>query len=158
MSAGHGFTLIELAVVLAITAVLAGSVVLSFRAAERRALQDASLMLQADLRYTQRMAMIEGRRWGILFDVVENQYFVYSTNPTEVEKTVAIPHGVMLVETSAPDMEYLPRGTGSHGFRVTLAKGRYWQRLTATVSGGRIAIKEMQWVTDSEDIPLNGTE
>jgi hypothetical protein len=99
------------------------------------------------------MAMIEGRRWGILFDSNGNQYHVISTGPTQIEKTVPL-QGVSLVETSAPIMLYLPRGTASQGFRVTLAKGRYWQRLTATVSGGRIEIKEMVLSHDGE-IPVD---
>ena len=143
LSKKRGITLIELTIALAVASVFGAAVFISLRGIDRIALQRASYALQADFRYSQRMAMIEGRRWGILFDVVGNQYHVISTGPTKIEKTVPLPDGVVLIETSAPIMLYLPRGTASAGFRVTLARGAYWQRLTATVSGGRIRIYDM---------------
>jgi prepilin-type N-terminal cleavage/methylation domain-containing protein len=149
-----GFTLIELVIALTVIIIITGAVFASFRAIDRTALQQASYALQSDFRYTQRMAMIEGRRWGIIFDVLGNQYHVISTEPTAIQKTVPLAGGVQLIETSAPIMLYLPRGTSSQGFRVTLAKGRYWQRLTATVSGGRIEIKEMITTNDG-NIPMD---
>jgi prepilin-type N-terminal cleavage/methylation domain-containing protein len=151
--ASPGLTLIELVIALAVAAVIAGGVLWSLNAADRLALQQTSYALQADLRYTQRMAMIEGRRWGVIFDVVGNRYHIISTEPTTIIQTVTLSHGVQLVETSAPIMLYLPRGTASQGFRCTLAKGRYWQRLTGTVSGGRIEIKDIITTIDG-DIPI----
>lgn len=139
-----GFTLLELTVALSVTAVCAAGLTLSHHSAERRALHDASRMIQADLRLAQRMSIIEGRHWGVQFDVVGNQYHVYSTKPLKTVKTVAIPGGVSLVQTTASRLEYLPRGTVTAGFRITLKNGRYGQQLTATLSGGRIEIKDIQ--------------
>ena len=149
-----GLTLIELVIALAMLVILTGSVAGSFRLLDRRALNDASLTLQADMRFAQRMAMIEGRRWGILFNRRDSEYIIYHLDPRTVYKTVKLSNGVEIREFSAPDMVYLPRGTGSHGFRIWLAKGNYWQRLTATVSGGRVAVKEMQWSTGRYPPPV----
>jgi prepilin-type N-terminal cleavage/methylation domain-containing protein len=141
-----GLTLVELVIALALMAVASAGVLLSVRAYERSALRSASLMLQADLRYAQRMAVIEGRRFGILFDIAENRYFIQSSQPREDIKTVPLPDGVILASTNAPAsyVGYLPRGTGTHGCTVQLRKGRYWQNLTINVSGGRVEIKEIQ--------------
>lgn len=79
-----------------------------------------------------------------MFDVGNDVYHVYSTEPLVIEKTAALPNGVSFMETSAPDMEYLPRGTGLRALKITLKKGRYWQKMTATVSGGRIEIKPVE--------------
>jgi prepilin-type N-terminal cleavage/methylation domain-containing protein len=138
-----GFTLIELVIVLAIMTFISGSLFLSLRASDRLALQQGSYALQADFRYVQRMAIIEGKRWGIVFDIRGNQYHIVSTGPTQIEKTVSLQNGVKLGESSDVALYYLPRGTASQGFRVTLGRGAYWQPLTATVSGGRIEIKDM---------------
>ena len=144
---------------MAVMAVTAGGLALSAGAAERHRLNNASLALQADLRYAQRMALIEGRRWGIIFDIKRNQYELFSITADgkrQAERTVALPDGVALYHTNAHENQvvYLPRGTVSQGFSVMLLKDRYWQRLTATVSGGRIEIKPVQ-LTRGGVIPLN---
>jgi hypothetical protein len=116
---------------------------MSYHAYERKALGDASLALQADLRYAQRMAMIEGRTWGVAFDAGKNQYKVYCAGVLAPEKTVGFTGGVRLEYVSFPDMVYLPRGTGTHGMTIKLSNGKYRQDITATVSGGRIEIKDI---------------
>jgi Tfp pilus assembly protein FimT len=139
MKKTSGLTLLELTVVLAVVMILSGGVVLGLRQADRRALNNASLQLQADLRYAQRRAVIEGRQFGVVFEI-PNRYRVVSTQPTRTIRTVYLRGGTRLLETSEERLMFLPRGTPSAGFRVTLAKGSHTQRLTATVSGGRIRI------------------
>ncbi|MCL2202665.1 MAG: GspH/FimT family pseudopilin [Defluviitaleaceae bacterium] len=136
----HGVTLLELAVVMAIIVVLSGGVVIGFRQGHRRALHNASLQLQADLRYAQRRSIIEGRQFGIAFDVAQNRYRIISTVPTRTVRTVYVQGGATLLETSAPRLLFHPRGTPTAGFRITMAKGTDTQRITASVSGGRIRV------------------
>ena len=133
-----GFTLIELAIVLGIMAIISTGVFVSFRGSERRELQNASLALQADLRYAQRRAIMEGRRYGIIFEVQHNRYHIVLDSPRQTIRTIYLPNRVRLLEVSGPSLMFLPRGTASSGFRITLHNGPYSQQLTATVSGGRI--------------------
>jgi len=153
MRRARGFTLIELAVALAVMAAAVSVAALSLRQSDRRALNDASRTIQADLRLAQRMAMIEGRRWGVMFDRLENRYYVYHHLPRTTVKTVDVPNGALIREISHTELVYTPRGTASTGFRIWLSKGRYWQRTTATVSGGRIEIKEIVVSTNGSKPP-----
>jgi prepilin-type N-terminal cleavage/methylation domain-containing protein len=96
-----GLTLIELVIALAVASAVSGGLVLSLRAADRLALQNASYAVQADLRYAQRMAMLEGRRWGIIFDIDGDRYHIFTFNETGgrlTEKTVPMPNGVRTVD------------------------------------------------------------
>ena len=67
-----GFTLLELIIALAIIMIAGSGIFLAFRQSNRRALQNASLQLQADLRYIQRRARIEGRNFTIVFEQANN--------------------------------------------------------------------------------------
>ena len=135
-----GFTLLELIIALALIVIVSSGVFLAFRQSDRRALHNASLMLQADLRYAQRRAMIEGRRVGVIFEPGLNRYRVVSTNPTTTLRTVYFHSGVRLRYNSFPQLHFTTRGTSSSGFTIWLYNGGYWQRLTATVAGGRIRV------------------
>jgi len=139
-----GLTLIELVLVLGIISIMAVGVFVNVRANERRALENASLALQADLRYAQRRAIMEGRRHGVMFDLRYNRYRIVVDRPRRTIRTVYLPEGITLAEASGPSLMFLPRGTASAGFRVTLSSETYRQELTATVSGGRIRIFEME--------------
>ena len=136
----NGLTLIELVIVVGIIAIISTGVLVSFRGSEHRELQNASLALQADLRYAQRRAIMEGRRYGIIFEVQHNRYHIVLDSPRQTIRTVYLQNGVRLFEVSGPSLMFLPRGTASVGFRITLHNGSYSQQLTATVSGGRIRI------------------
>jgi prepilin-type N-terminal cleavage/methylation domain-containing protein len=135
-----GVTLLELTVVLAILLIASGGIAMGLRQADARALRNASLRLQADLRYAQRRAIVEGRPFGVAFDRANNSYRIVSARPDRTIRTVALHGGVYIEDTSEDRLVFLPRGTPSVGFRVILAKGTYTQRITATVSGGRIRV------------------
>ena len=139
-----GVTLIELTVVLGILAIISGTVMISGVHRQTSALQNASYALQADLRFAQRRAIQAGTRHAVLFDIQGNQYHIIQLAPRETLRTVQLPEGVRIMGTSAPQLAFLPRGTASAGFSVTLTNGIYTQRLTATVSGGRIRIFDME--------------
>jgi prepilin-type N-terminal cleavage/methylation domain-containing protein len=152
----HGFTLIELAVALAVMAILTGIAFGSFGWMDRKILNDTSQQLASDIRYTQRMAMIEGLRWGITIDEKNNAYLVMRQRPikAETKKTVRLSHGVRFRRVNRPSFEYLPRGTITGGFTIWLSKGKYWQRITAVPSAGRIEVKPVV-VSINDTVPLD---
>jgi len=145
-----GFTLIELIVVIGIIVIVSGTTLITTRGIQRRTLNNTSLALQADMRRVQQLAVIEGRRWRINFDTENHRYFIHSVPRSLAENiyTVYLPKGIEIHYIAAPGsrtyLEYLPRGTVSSGFRVDLRSGPYVQRLTATVSAGRIAIFDIE--------------
>jgi len=132
--------------VLGIVAVLGTATLTTARGIQRRTLNNASLALQADLRMAQRMALIEGRRWRTTFDMENNRYFIHPV-PRDLAgyiHIVYLPNGVTIDYFTHANLEYLPRGTVSSGFRIDLRNGPYIQRLTATVSAGRIAVFDIE--------------
>ena len=149
------FTLIELVIALGIIMLVSGGVFLSLRNTSHRALQNASLELQADLRYAQRRAIMEGRRFGVQFEPTQNRYHIIEQNGRffHVIRTVYFENGVRLRHTTGNRLVFLPRGTSSGGFSINLSNGRYWQRLTATVSGGRIQIHDITTEIPPTNIP-----
>ena len=135
-----GLTLLEMIIALAIVTILAVGIFVGTSGNSYRALHNASLALQADLRYTQRRAIMEGARHGIIFDMHNNRYNIVVDQPRQIIRTVYMPSGVRLFDATHNQLMFLPRGTSSSGFRVTLVSGAYSQDLTATVSGGRVRI------------------
>lgn len=98
-----GFTLIELATVmsvLAVVAVVVGGPTLSFIALQRSRL--AATRIAADLAYAQRIAMNSRRRTWALFDVPNNRYYLYAENLATPGKANRLPLAAALSgDTSA---------------------------------------------------------
>jgi prepilin-type N-terminal cleavage/methylation domain-containing protein len=141
MNKQNGLTLIELAIVLAVISIVSAGVVMSFRQVDRRLLNDTSIKLQADFRYAQRRAIMEGHKFGIEFASNSYKVVTLGVRMEHVElKTVELPDGVRFIRYTEPFLYYLPRGTISEGSRILLNKGRYNQELTTTLSGGRVRI------------------
>ena len=130
----------ELAVVMAIIAILSAGLLAGFAQINRRTLNNASLQLQADLRYAQRRAIIEGRQFGIVFEPPNNRYRIVSSRPERTVRTVQLANGVTITDVSAQRVMFHPHGTPTAGFRVILRQGTDTQRITVTVSGGRIHV------------------
>ena len=143
-----GFTLIELVIVISLIAILSVAGLASARGTQRREIQNASTMIQADMRQAQRLAVIEGRRHRVRFDQVNHRYFVYPVGGF-VYEPIHLPAGVTIHSMNLPigQIEYLPRGTlgghAAHGFTIVLRNRSYEQRLTITPSSGRVAYGEI---------------
>ena len=139
-----GFTLLELIIALAIIVIATSGVFLAFRQPERRALENASRQLQADIRYIQRRAIAEGRQFAIFLEPGENGYRITYYNPRVEIRAVNFQNNVRLHYPSTPDrLGFLPRGTPSRSRTIELRTTRYSQRLTIVVSGGRVYIRDI---------------
>ncbi|MDR1665216.1 MAG: prepilin-type N-terminal cleavage/methylation domain-containing protein [Clostridiales bacterium] len=149
-----GLTLIELVIVLALMAAFAGIGAGSLRAAERRSVTDSARVLAADIRYTQSMSMLEGRRWGVILDRANSAYRIVRTGPAETVKAVNLASGVRIWgNTNVSSIYYLPRGTVSGSGSIWLTRGRYWQKLTIVPSAGRVEIKPLVYSKDGRPPP-----
>jgi Tfp pilus assembly protein FimT len=148
MKKNNGVTLLELVIVLAITMVVVGAVFIGARVNNNdyRALQNAAVMIQADLRYAQRRAVMEGQRFGVHFEPHHNRYHIVTMNPVVFHRTVNL-HGVNLRETNYPNnrVMYLPRGTAIPG-TIVLTNGNFRQEITTTLSGGQVRIHNIEEV------------
>jgi type II secretory pathway pseudopilin PulG len=141
----RGATLLELTAVIAVLMVVFGAVFIGTlgHSNDYRALRNAARVLQADMRYAQRRAVMEGRRIGVQFEVRYNRYQIVTFAPYiyPLSPPIYLPNGVNLQSVNFPQNQiiYLPRGTGQAG-TILLEKGRYSQQLTTTVGGGRVEI------------------
>ena len=137
-----GFTLMELIIALAIIMIAGSGIFLAFRTSDRRALQNASLQLQADLRYVQRRARIEGRNFDIMFEPALNRYRVRSHNPPRLVRYVYFENGVNISRVYSQNTGYTPRGTpfGAQTIRLYIAGRRHFQVTTIVPAGGRVRI------------------
>jgi len=143
-----GFTLLELLIALAIISIVSGGIFLAFRQSPRHNLESAVLQLQADIRYAQRRAIIEGQRVDVHIDLMENRYRIRLHGPNGIEtiRTIYLQNGVSILQTNTVRIEFLPRGTprGESPGTVELINGRYRQYLTIIPSGGRVRIAEVR--------------
>jgi len=148
----RGFTLLELVVALGILTIVSTGVFVSIRSndsnSERRHLQNASLALQADLRYAQRRAIMEGQPYRVVFEIINNRYQIQiDSTPRQTIRTVYLQNGVSILSTTIRNNQnaflFYPRGTTSHAFTVILRTDSYQQELTVIPSGGRVEIKEI---------------
>lgn len=141
-----GITLIELTFALAVLMVVLGVILAgTSRRNNYGDLYNAARIVQADMRYAQRRAVMEGRRFYVTFVLAENIYHIGTRNPIVHYHTNALPHGVTFVpHTTFPSGNragFTPRGTPTHAGTVTLQKGRYQRRITVIPNGGRVEIK-----------------
>jgi len=148
LKCSKGFTLLELTIAMAVVLVVMGGIFLGVRANNRdeyRALYAAALTLQADMRYIQRRAIMEGRGFDIHFDTVHNRYTLASTMPFSIIRHVYFEDGINLAGTTALGNRsgYTARGNLSgRSFSITLIGSVYTQPITVTLSGGQVIIHE----------------
>lgn len=143
-----GFTLIELVLVLGIITIISAGAFMSVQANANRALENASLALQADIRYIQRRSITEGQRYRITFELENNRYAISLVSSNEIIRTVYLRNGVFMYSTNflasgslPPRIEFLPRGTLSpQGGNVKLSNGRYTQTIYVNPTAGRVRI------------------
>jgi Tfp pilus assembly protein FimT len=132
-----GLTLLELTIVTAV--LITVLVFIGGNNSDYRVLRNTALMIQADFRYAQRRAVMEGQRFGIRFDTENNRYHIITAS--EILRTVDLPDGVVFTGTTYQNRQimYTPRGTAAAG-RIEFEKGVYQKRITTTVGGGRAEI------------------
>lgn len=147
MKKNSGFTLMELAIAMAILMVVVGVVLIGASGDNNdyRTLYNATLTLQADMRYAQRRAIIEGRRFSVDFEPSHNRYRIvkYDYIPGRyVVRTVYLQNGVVFLDSSSQNfrVQYLPRGTVSGSTSIYFRSGRFAQRVTITVAGGQVRL------------------
>jgi len=76
----HGFTLIELVMIIVILGILALAVMPKTTAEPRVKLEAACQRIALDLRYVQAMSLAQQVRFGISFDPATETYFAYRIN------------------------------------------------------------------------------
>ena len=155
----NGLTLLELIIALSIIMAVTGGLFIAFRQPERQHLENAALQLQADIRYAQRRAIAEGRRFRVEFTRSTNRYRIMALRPDEELRVVYFQNGVRLDFPISHHLEFLPtRGTPGdsslnvparyrpEGGSVTirLETRRYFQEISIVPSGGRADIKPIE--------------
>jgi hypothetical protein len=114
-------------------------------------------MARSDIRYVQRMCVLDGTPYRVEF-INKTQYFVRRVGAfPKLLKTVTLPDGVTCANMRLPTVVYTARGTVSaHGREneysldgygpqtITLHNKKYRQNITIVPSSGRPAIYEIE--------------
>lgn len=152
----------EMTITLAVVMIVSGTVFIYARGDNRdyRELQNATSMLQADLRYAQRRAISEGRRIGVWIDERTGTFYhiwasdqpvdepfrtVHLSGGVEVYAVRGLNHSVGSGGTAWGRVMYTPRGTlGGRAGTIYLRNGRHTQWITINVAGGRAQYFEIE--------------
>jgi len=114
---------------------------------EQRALYNACLQLQADIREAQNRAVLEGKDYSVFLYNSENYYKMGKSAAiaSMIDRTVYLDDGISYYEnTKSGRITFRSSGTPSYLGTITMSKGRYTQSITVTVSGGRALIGPME--------------
>jgi prepilin-type N-terminal cleavage/methylation domain-containing protein len=145
-----GVTLIELVMVLAVLSIVLGVARMSVTGNSLRELRAACNELQADLRYAQRQAVIEGRKYQVVFDKLQNSYKVLRDDGdlglTYVVKDRVFDKDIVLVGTTAVNswVSYTTRGTTGDACTITLRNSEYSADMTVNLGSGRVSQKTIK--------------
>ena len=146
-----GVTLLEIIIALAVTLIISLGLSAAGARSEQRALYNACLQLQADIREAQHRAVLEGVNYTISFLPADGCYKMYKT-PLKVDKAVYFEKGVSYDASKGLNsvtfqnnktLTFSPRGTPSGGGAVYLKAGGYSQKVTVVLSSGRASIDLM---------------
>ncbi|MCL1846250.1 MAG: prepilin-type N-terminal cleavage/methylation domain-containing protein [Defluviitaleaceae bacterium] len=156
MKSRAGVTLLELTIALAIFSIIAGVILveLTSDAADRRALQNAAVRLQADMRYAQRRAVMEGRIIYVNFYAEYNRYSIYYEvfDPIRtVDMDVNLFSAGFGPHNAWNETHFLPRGTSGRSGTIALRNGNLEVQITVLISGGQVRIGDILPLTT----PLN---
>jgi len=117
-----GFTLLEVLIVLAVFVIIAGGV--SYFPAERRRVTAAALMLQTDMRYAQRLALTEGNRVDVTFNMADKSYRIdaYKDGKSAKIKSESLDGYIVTLYTNASNacVGYTARGTTGSSCTINL--------------------------------------
>ena len=143
-----GITLLELTIALALILITSVGLTAPMSRSDQRALNKASLQLQADIRYAQHMAIIEGRRYYVVLNPERGSYSIGTTR-IRADETRFLENGVSFDDSigiggnnfSDNWLAFTPRGTLSpQAGTIHLRAGRFRQELTVQVGTGRTAV------------------
>ncbi len=139
-----GVTLIELVVVLMITAIMTSALITTASTAEGRRLNTAAVAIQSDLRTAQRSAVIEGRpysvefaadKYAVMYETVTGRVPAYT-----VVKTVEFRQGISITKPESFTIKYTVRGTVSGACTIRLDNDTHYISLTVNVANGRVNV------------------
>jgi len=141
----HGFTLIELIAVLALIAIVVGSIAFSFSKSMGGAKIRASVKdLVAALRYTRGQAIVKGEEMALEVDVEARSYTAPNKNP------VTLPEGLdmklltaqsELLDDGKGRIRFYPDGSSTGG-RVTVLRDRKEWRVDVAWLTGEVRLEE----------------
>lgn len=141
------FTIIELILVIFIIFIFSGIIINSTKYFEKRNLQYSALELQSNIRYIQRLSILENNQNSIIFDIANNRYLLIKAekDSTNIYKSVSFKNGVTLYETNAINntLDFTSRGTPNRACTITLKSKKFILPLTVNVGSGRVLIKDI---------------
>ena len=143
----NGFALLEIVLAMSISVVVLSVGILSITSLERLKLYYSAHVLQTNLRYCQKNAMDEHRKYALTFG--HDQFFYYYISRADdlglLRKIsqVVLPNNIAVkIKTNAKDnaIAYTTRGTVSTPGTITLSGNNYFVEIKVNVGSGRVKI------------------
>ncbi len=143
-----GFTLIELIISLAISVIILSLGSISFNAVERHRIVQSANILRSNLRYCQKNAVDEKRKYVLTFDSNKNSYYVRRADDSGLLRKVSqinLPLGINIFTNAKENsVAYTLRGTTGSACTINLRGQKYFLKMTVNVGCGRVKINPIQ--------------
>lgn len=140
----NGFTLVELVISFSITVIMFGIVTVSFIPIERYRLIQSAYILRTDLRYCQKNAIEEKRRYGISIDVNNNLYYILRADDEGLLRKISQVKLEHAIQTNTNSIAFTPQGTVNGAGTITLRGKFYYLEITINVGCGRVKIGQIK--------------
>ena len=156
----NGFTLIELIITLVISLIMFNMVTFSFVCVERFRIIQSANVLRTNLRYCQKNAMDEKRKYDISIDVNNNLYYIRRADDNSLLRKISqisLPPGIK-IQTNAVDnsIAYTSQGTSGSACTIILKGKNYYLKMTINVGCGRVKIGSLQKLNETGQIKKSG--
>lgn len=144
----NGFTLIEFVISFGIAIIILGVSAVSFVSAERQKIIQSANVLQKNLRYCQKNAMDEKRKYDLLIDKTRNLYYIRRIDDYGLLRKISqvnLPSGINIsTNAKGNSIAYTLQGTSSNACTIILRGRKYFLEMTVNVGSGRIKINQLQ--------------
>lgn len=147
MERENGFTVIELIIVVSLLSFLSCIVIPSFHLAERAALKQAALELKTNIRYTQKRAIQDNKRYWLRFYDSQNLYTISSNVFGSPLKKIQLSPAIQMKEivfSTPKEIKFTEKGTTGSGGHLFLKTKNFKVKITVRPGTGRVRIFDIQ--------------
>lgn len=147
----NGFTLIEMTIALALSVIMFNIVAISFVSVERFRIIQCAQVLRTNLRYCQKNAIEEKRKYDIVIDTYNSLYYIRRGDDSGLLRKISqinLAKGITIQTNSSDNsISYTPQGTSGDACTITFRGKYYFLEMTVNVGCGRVKLGNLKKLT-----------